>query len=762
MALTINSFASMGLNAAKGADTNNDGVLHSEEFNSLPDSEKRKIQRYLKKEGKWEEFKEQRHIAYEKKIRAQRSVTKRTSQEHRSLRESSDVTSYTRTLKKGMKGSDVKSMQIALNNAGYNVGTPDGKFGPNTDTALRNYQRKELGQTGDGVMELGGATMASFSQNSERSVSKNIETASKKDIKALQRLIGTPDDGQFGEKSHEAMVAFVEGASKAQIIELQRLIGTTADGDFGNNSAIAYSKFTGYGRNAHGSRNRDTTALGREVISDLKSIQKYLNAYNKTYGEKGRLISNKSWILGMLNQLVGNTDSKALAKELWISEREVTKFAKKLRIKTGRNFEWARRFAVIAALSLIVSGGASVAVEILGINVSTKLNKGPKVQHILGLLAKKGNFNAKYTKLLTSKNTKAGDLEGVFDELNNETLIPANLKRSISKVFGRNFLSFIGDIFGAGRDFRKAEGLIDQFMKTNNVHEWEIILRKLYDISAAELRTQRSKLTRLKKESNNYDDRGGMNIEGQIDSTRDRIKKMESALDGIQKSLSKIVNLWDKHDKITGRKRTSQRASSTAKYEAMAGRGRKLRSISKRNIESNAAYSLALPKPPTQAAMRKRLTLIKGSKVEGDKYSMAAHIMRGINEHHGLSFTQAEFDHAFIRMRKVSSKEQQIIQKGLLSNTGRKLSQSFQWEVKSGNITVMTLNGTNIYFRGECSNILTVSHPLETTIQGRTSIPLAIPVSLTPTTPADVVGTRPIIEDPIVLDDIVVGTVPAL
>lgn len=43
----------------------------------------------------------------------------------------------------------VKTMQSKLNSAGYNTGTPDGKFGSGTDTAVRNFQRAS-GLTADG------------------------------------------------------------------------------------------------------------------------------------------------------------------------------------------------------------------------------------------------------------------------------------------------------------------------------------------------------------------------------------------------------------------------------------------------------------------------------------------------------------------------------------------------------------------------------------------------------------------------------------
>ena len=43
-------------------------------------------------------------------------------------------------LKKGSKGDSVRALQILLNGKGYNSGTVDGDFGPNTDKALRAYQ----------------------------------------------------------------------------------------------------------------------------------------------------------------------------------------------------------------------------------------------------------------------------------------------------------------------------------------------------------------------------------------------------------------------------------------------------------------------------------------------------------------------------------------------------------------------------------------------------------------------------------------------
>lgn len=48
----------------------------------------------------------------------------------------------TRTLKKGMKGEDVKWIQQVLIEKGYSVGNIDGVFGPKTEAAVRVFQQK--------------------------------------------------------------------------------------------------------------------------------------------------------------------------------------------------------------------------------------------------------------------------------------------------------------------------------------------------------------------------------------------------------------------------------------------------------------------------------------------------------------------------------------------------------------------------------------------------------------------------------------------
>jgi len=57
-----------------------------------------------------------------------------------------------RTLKRGMKGKDVKALQRLLFADGYSVGASgdDGDFGSNTEKAVINYQKRHK-LTPDGI-----------------------------------------------------------------------------------------------------------------------------------------------------------------------------------------------------------------------------------------------------------------------------------------------------------------------------------------------------------------------------------------------------------------------------------------------------------------------------------------------------------------------------------------------------------------------------------------------------------------------------------
>lgn len=60
-----------------------------------------------------------------------------------------DGSSY--NIRRGHTGQQVTNLQLMLNAAGYNCGTPDGIFGSNTETATKAFQASR-GLANDGIV----------------------------------------------------------------------------------------------------------------------------------------------------------------------------------------------------------------------------------------------------------------------------------------------------------------------------------------------------------------------------------------------------------------------------------------------------------------------------------------------------------------------------------------------------------------------------------------------------------------------------------
>jgi hypothetical protein len=76
-----------------------------------------------------------------------------------SVPQNAKASAISKTLKKGSKGSDVKTLQRALNALGYRDGKIDGVFGSNTQKALKAFQ-KAMGITASGILDA--ATKSKF------------------------------------------------------------------------------------------------------------------------------------------------------------------------------------------------------------------------------------------------------------------------------------------------------------------------------------------------------------------------------------------------------------------------------------------------------------------------------------------------------------------------------------------------------------------------------------------------------------------------
>ncbi|WP_415536683.1 peptidoglycan-binding domain-containing protein [Dehalobacter sp. 4CP] len=116
----------------------------------------------------------------------------------------------TRTLRLGMRGNDVRQLQIALIELGYNPGTPDGIFGPRTQATVMAFQQNN-GLVQDGI--VGPVTTAALNRTLTEPAflkvgSRGPEVATLQSI--LKELGYAPGmaDGVFGPKTREAVIAF--------------------------------------------------------------------------------------------------------------------------------------------------------------------------------------------------------------------------------------------------------------------------------------------------------------------------------------------------------------------------------------------------------------------------------------------------------------------------------------------------------------------------------------------------------------------------
>jgi len=697
---------------ASRVDSNNDGQVSPRELKSGDHRDKMALKKMIGKDA-YRSIIKGETVALNERNDAQADVTHRTNREQKAHR--GEVTSsiesaeFTRTLKKGAEGEDVAALQSALKAAGYNPWTVDGKFGPGTDKALRAYQKQELGQSGDGVMELGGATMQSIQSlawsATVLSIDENGNTYSSHesnetlwvDVSTLQALVGTTVDGKWGKNSQAALNKYIKWG-KTNVENVQRIIGTAVDGSWGSNSQRALKNFT--------SNNGGHSELGRETIGQLRDIQEYLDAYNEVYGEqdkngKVKLFSNNKGLLGIANQVI-SPNYKKLASQLGVSNDQV----KEITGDSGINKAGLTRFATIAVVSAFVSGGSSLALELFGINIGKNFHKGPEVQEILKLMDARGNLHGNMRKLIISDKTTSKDVTGVLDELNNPSLLPANLRRFMKDIFQNKLYAAIT---GGWEDYKKARDLIDQFEHTNNTEGAKQILIKIYEIA----------LKRLKR------------AERVVPFHKSRIEELGQALKWVGIESGRITSLDNKFDSIVGNDTSAERSATADSVTKEIGYTGKLTSISASKLDSKNAYGFKLPKNPSSKQLAEILTRMESTKVQWDKHSILANLVTGIRTNTGLPISVADFKKGFMSMKSLNKEQSHIISnKKVESNTGRTLAASFQGEVKSNNITAMTVNKSTIYFRGECTNVLVVNEPLQTTITSAKSIPVAIPVSI--------------------------------
>ena len=157
------------------------------------------------------------------------------------------------TLHSGMKGEEVKTMQIALIAQGYLGGTPDGIFGTNTEKAVKKFQRanqlKADGLAGAKTLEMlyqkaGGAGQTSAAPAND-SGSTAAAPAASTTTTATTAAAGNAAGGLFGGDYSTLR----QGATGSRVVALQKqlialgYLKGSADGKYGKQTAQAVKAF---------------------------------------------------------------------------------------------------------------------------------------------------------------------------------------------------------------------------------------------------------------------------------------------------------------------------------------------------------------------------------------------------------------------------------------------------------------------------------------------------------------------------------------
>jgi peptidoglycan hydrolase-like protein with peptidoglycan-binding domain len=593
-------------------------------------------------------------------------------------------------LKRGDKSDSVKVIQKALGMSEAEIASWEGNFWPKTEKLVRDYQKANNLD----VDWIAGADTLKKLRVSPLTPTLEARTT------LLRDGTPTPPSRPRGIATEGRPEKLTTPQARAQRGEIKNPRTAEFDATVRRSSGapLDITSDTQRGVQARPNTVRNgMTAQGQEVIADLESINRFLDAHNRTYGQRGEMISNRNGIVGIVWQL-SNPDSRRLATELGMSEEHIKAYAGSLWLDNSKVTDGIIRMAVTAAVSLLLSGGASVALELFWINISRDYKSGPGMSKILAAMGRNWDIDTKRRNVLMNPRTTSGDLEGQAQVLRKENMLPANLKKAVRDITSTGFFltDFLADLFG-GQEKRQVEGLIKQFEQAQNLDEAEAILT---DICALLTDAHYKKYGRW---------------------------DVNSTIDDLSKVLSSIRQLKAKNDKIKGKGFDNARYNRDASIiqnvlDSEYGKPNK-----KINVKGQS-YAPALPRNLNPNTLHTVAQMMVDTKVNNDKYSILTNVMRWVNLHYGISFTPQEFVDAFTSMRWMSQWERLEFNKKILSNTGRQKNETFNGLNSNAGVAVMELNGRKIYFKDACTNVLTVVNDIPTVIESATSFPVAIPV----------------------------------
>ena len=505
-------------------------------------------------------------------------------------------------------------------------------------------------------------------------------------------------------------------------------------------------------------KNKQYWKDANEVVEHLTSIDKYLGAFNKVYGGTEDIISRDNGLLGIVSRL-GDSSIDKLVKELKPDFSSIDKDALSKELGLPKNNDkfnsWLKRTAIIAIVSAILSGGSTIALELFAINYGENLKEGPAMKNILKALGKGDVHMKKEMKdMYTSKETTVSGVNAILDVLNNENMDTANLKRFMKEVYQPNWIQDTFGIFMPD-DYEKVEELITTFEKTLTTEDAKNAVKEIYKVARVAFKKAEENLSirredydfynnkyteaqtdpffALSTESSNSTAWGQFTLKDNYYNSKTRFKtaKKELALArqgliAIWKVAGRYTNLDAKHDSISGEEFNIKEARKLEKQIDSYLDNTNLRKISRKELNSSQSFGkpVNINKVNEPTYMDELLKQMKTETVNWET-SVLSGLIRGVEQHYGISFTPDEFMNAFVKTAKPVLPEENVM---ILSNLGRDRNQNFQWKIK-WNLFKININGTDVYFKDKCTNIVTVVNDLVTTVDSTNSIPVVVTIN---------------------------------
>ena len=239
----------------------------------------------------------------------------------------------TPTLKKGASGSAVSEMQQLLKNAGFNPGAVDGQFGPNTEAALKAFQ-KAKGLEVDGscgpktwAALRGTGSSAAPASTAPASTANNPtlrKGASGAAVSQMQQLLKNAGfnpgaiDGQFGPNTEAALKSF----QKAKGLVVDGICGPKTWAALGNSSGTPVTPSPGGGKIPQvDGKSTATGTLGTAYNDFLSKIRAGVTIDSKYSGEIDRVMGTIGSRMSYIDEIAKKADlPRELVAAIWYRE----------------------------------------------------------------------------------------------------------------------------------------------------------------------------------------------------------------------------------------------------------------------------------------------------------------------------------------------------------------------------------------------------------------------------------------------------------